>query len=232
MLRRGFSKCLLRPEDIPPSDSRLEVVGTFNPGAIAVEDGIVLLIRVAERPKETRDGMTALPRYEPGSGLVIDWMANDDLNFVDPRVVEVKPTGTHEKVFSWTKDAFVDPRKLRMKTTGDIRLTFLSHIVVAHSKDGRSVDSIADTRFHPDEAYESYGVEDPRITPLEGAYYITYSAYSRHGVRIGLAKTLDFESVERIAFIAQVDYRNTVLFPERINGRYDTARDGGLCLAT
>ena len=68
--------------------------------------------------------------------------------------------------------------------------------------------------------YEEFSIEDPRITPLEGAYYITYSAYSAHGVRTGLAKTLDFESVERIAFITQADYRNTVLFPEKINGRY------------
>jgi predicted GH43/DUF377 family glycosyl hydrolase len=68
--------------------------------------------------------------------------------------------------------------------------------------------------------YEEFGVEDPRITHLEGAYYITYNAYSRHGVRIGLAKTLDFESVERVAFITQADYRNAVLFPEKINDRY------------
>jgi predicted GH43/DUF377 family glycosyl hydrolase len=68
--------------------------------------------------------------------------------------------------------------------------------------------------------YEAFGVEDPRITCLEGSYYITYSAYSQHGVRIGLAKTSDFESVERVALITQADYRNTVLFPEKIDGRY------------
>jgi len=68
--------------------------------------------------------------------------------------------------------------------------------------------------------YEEYSIEDPRITALEGTYYITYSAYSKHGVRAGLAKTLDFQSVERVAFITQADYRNTVLFPEKIGGRY------------
>ncbi len=68
--------------------------------------------------------------------------------------------------------------------------------------------------------YEDYSIEDARITLLEGTYYITYSAYSRHGVRIGLAKTTDFKSVERVAFITQADYRNTVIFPEKINGRY------------
>jgi predicted GH43/DUF377 family glycosyl hydrolase len=39
-------------------------------------------------------------------------------------------------------------------------------------------------------------------------------------VRIALAKTADFKNIERIAFITQADYRNTVLFPERINGKY------------
>jgi predicted GH43/DUF377 family glycosyl hydrolase len=68
--------------------------------------------------------------------------------------------------------------------------------------------------------YEAFGVEDPRITNLEGEYYITYSAYSQHGVRIGLAKTSDFELVERVALITQADYRNTVIFPEKIGGRY------------
>ena len=68
--------------------------------------------------------------------------------------------------------------------------------------------------------YEEYGVEDPRITNIEGTYYITYSAYSRHGVRIGLARTKGFKSLERVAFITQADYRNTVLFPEKIDGRY------------
>ncbi len=72
----------------------------------------------------------------------------------------------------------------------------------------------------PFSEYEEYGVEDPRITLLEGTFYITYSAYSRHGVRTGLAKTSDFESIERVAFITQADYRNTVLFPEKIDGRY------------
>jgi len=68
--------------------------------------------------------------------------------------------------------------------------------------------------------YEEYGVEDPRITFLEGSYYITYSAYSSHGVRIGLARTEDFKEVERLGFITECDHRNVVIFPEKINGRY------------
>jgi predicted GH43/DUF377 family glycosyl hydrolase len=69
-------------------------------------------------------------------------------------------------------------------------------------------------------SFEEYGVEDPRICSIDGAYYITYSAYSRFGVRIGLARTHDFRTVERISLISEPDMRNVVLFPETFNGRY------------
>ena len=68
--------------------------------------------------------------------------------------------------------------------------------------------------------YEEYGVEDPRIIYLEGEFIITYSAYSRHGVRIGLAKTKDFKTIERVSLITEADYRNVVIFPEKFNGLY------------
>ena len=119
-----------------------------------------------------------------------------------------------------------------VKYNGKYIMLFRSHLAT-----GRSIIGIAESddgfkfRVRPKpfivpskelvfSEYEEFGVEDPRITPLEGAYYITYSAYSAHGVRIGLAKTTDFKTVERVAFITQADYRNTVLFPEKINGRY------------
>ncbi len=68
--------------------------------------------------------------------------------------------------------------------------------------------------------YEEYGVEDPRITFIDGEYLITYSAYSRHGVRIGLAKSKDLVNIERFSLITEADYRNVVIFPEKINGLY------------
>jgi predicted GH43/DUF377 family glycosyl hydrolase len=68
--------------------------------------------------------------------------------------------------------------------------------------------------------YEEYGIEDPRIILLDSEYIITYSAYSRHGVRVGLAKTKDFKSVERFSLITEADYRNVVIFPEKFNGLY------------
>jgi predicted GH43/DUF377 family glycosyl hydrolase len=68
--------------------------------------------------------------------------------------------------------------------------------------------------------YEAYGIEDPRIIFMDGEYLITYSAYSRHGVRIGLAKTKDFNTIERFSLITEFDHRNVVIFPEKFKGLY------------
>ncbi len=72
----------------------------------------------------------------------------------------------------------------------------------------------------PFKEYEEYGVEDPRIIFIDGEYLITYSAYSKHGVRVGLAKTKDFKTVQRFSLITEADYRNVVIFPEKFNGLY------------
>src|ERR1039458_8323241 len=88
-----------------------------------------------------------------------------------------------------------------------------SIIGLARSRDGFqfTADSepfLTSARDSPFADYEEFGVEDPRVTFLEGEYLITYSAYSRNGVRIALAKTKDFSQVERISLITEADYRN------------------------
>lgn len=107
----------------------------------------------------------------------------------------------------------------------------------SHRHNGRSILGLArsDDGYHfkvdeqpflepaqtgPFAEYEAFGVEDPRITFIDGEYLITYSAYSQHGVRIALAKTQDWEKVERVSLITEADYRNVVIFPEKFNGLY------------
>jgi predicted GH43/DUF377 family glycosyl hydrolase len=67
---------------------------------------------------------------------------------------------------------------------------------------------------------ENKGIEDPRITQIGKDYFLFYSCYSTRGFQIGLAKTRDFLSFERIALTTAIDYRNCVLFPEKIGGYY------------
>lgn len=100
-----------------------------------------------------------------------------------------------------------------------------SIIGIAKSNDGYNFKVEAEPFLIPSTngdfgEYEEYGVEDVRISKIDDEFLLTYSAYSRHGVRIGLAKTKDFKTVERISLITQSDLRNVVIFPEKINNQY------------
>jgi predicted GH43/DUF377 family glycosyl hydrolase len=74
-----------------------------------------------------------------------------------------------------------------------------------------------------DEEFQRYTEEmiyDPRITEIDGVYYICFAAHSSYGVRIGMLKTKDFEKFDSCGFISEPDNRNGVLFPEKIGGLY------------
>lgn len=118
------------------------------------------------------------------------------------------------------------------KFNGEYIMLFRSHkhngrsiLGLARSKDGYHFTVEEKPFMVPAEKgdfaeYEAFGIEDPRITFINGEYLITYSAYSKHGVRIGLAKTKDWKTVSRFALITEADYRNVVIFPEKFNGLY------------
>lgn len=190
---------LLGPEDFAPSADHLKVTGAFNPGAVATGHGgeVVLLVRITEDPLEQRAGQTGLPRWEDGE-VVVDWLDNDDLRFLDPRVVEVK-------------------------ATGNTRLTFTSHLRLVRLPDGRGVDPeslAAGPAIIPEQPTETYGVEDPRITPLDDRFYITYVAASPHGACTSLASTDDFRTFERHGVIFPPENKDVLLFPRKIDDQY------------
>lgn len=195
MIRRLFQRCLLRPSDLQPSREDFEVIGVFNPGVIALEGGVVLLVRVAERPRQQRAGFTGLPRWDLESGLTVDWVPKEEIEPINPQVV-------------------------RLKHNGLIRLTSISHLRIAWSRDGHSIDSVTDMCFQPETPYEEYGVEDPRITRIGDVFYLTYVAVSRHGAATALASTTDFQTFQRHGVIFCPENKDVVLFPEKIGGEY------------
>lgn len=68
--------------------------------------------------------------------------------------------------------------------------------------------------------YEERGIEDPRITFMDGVYYILFTAVSVFGPMIEIAKTEDFKKYERIALVSSPGNKDGVLFPEKIKGKY------------
>jgi predicted GH43/DUF377 family glycosyl hydrolase len=103
---------------------------------------------------------------------------------------------------------------------------YISFIGYAWSTDGVHFSVRPEPFLLPDTPYDRFGVEDPRVVRLEGRYLITYTALSRPafevpgGVRIGLAATEDFQTVEKWGRIGpDCTDKDAVLFPRRIQGR-------------
>ncbi len=67
---------------------------------------------------------------------------------------------------------------------------------------------------------EELGIEDPRLTEIDGRYYAVYTAVGRHGHYVTLAETEDFVHYERVAIVSEPGNKDGVLFPKKINGLY------------
>ncbi len=125
-------------------------------------------------------------------------------------------------VFNGTPVKINDEYLLLLRIEGQQGYSFFA---LARSDDGlhfrvdpKPAMLIADKE--PFSRYENRGIEDPRATFIDGTYYIMYTAVSDFGFRIGLARTDDFSSFERIGYISEPGNKDGVLFPEKINGRY------------
>jgi predicted GH43/DUF377 family glycosyl hydrolase len=68
--------------------------------------------------------------------------------------------------------------------------------------------------------YVQWGIEDARITALEGNFYLLYTGYSPHLPLVMLAQTKDFEKYNILGPITEPSNKDAVLFPEKIDGFY------------
>lgn len=186
---------ILTPGMLEASSPELKVVGVFNPAVIRHGGQVVLLLRVAEAPREVAAGEVAAPIYDAASGRL-----------------EIK---------RWRVDAdavdATDPRLLIIN--GESWLTSISHLRIARSMDGIHFDLARRPALAPATAYESFGIEDPRITLLGGRYWINYTAVSSHGIATALASTTDFRTFTRHGIIFPPNDRDVTIFPEKIAGR-------------
>jgi len=195
MIDRTFTHKLLSPDAVAPSRDGLEVVGVFNPGVAEFDDQVVIIARVVERPVASEPGHVASPRLDEHGTLFVDQLPEKDYDLSDRRTV-------------------------RHKVTGLKRLRFISHLRVFRSTDGKTVDPTPGPVILPDGPYETFGIEDPRITPIGDIYYITYVAVSARGVCTSLISTTDFATFHRHGIILAPDNKDVTLFPEKLLGDY------------
>lgn len=195
MIRRAPENPILTPAMVPASRPELEVVGAFNPAAVHAGGETVLLVRVAEAPRGVPEGEIAAAVWGPG-GLEI-------------RRFRRGASGV---------EAGSDPRCFT--AGGQLYLTSISHLRIARSQGGIRFDFDPEPALAPATPLEAFGVEDPRLTLIDGVYHVTYSAVSAHGIATALAVSRDLVSFERRGILFAPNDRNTALFPERVDGRH------------
>jgi len=201
MVKVKIDNLLLSPKDIKPSSNKFEVLGVLNPAAIRLKDGKILLyIRVIEKLKKTEDA-----KY-----------------FYVPRFVGKDKFKVG--IDRFPKSKVVDKDKISIIFKNDIkRLTFISHFrKIFLDKTGLKIEKIEKKpSFFGCKGESELGVEDPRITKIDGMYYMTYVGLSRReGISTYLASSKDGLKWERKGIIFGEQDKDVVLFPEKVKSSY------------
>ena len=76
----------------------------------------------------------------------------------------------------------------------------------------------------PQEPWEKFGCEDPRVTFFEGKYYIFYTAlggqpFGPGNIKVAVAISKDLETIQERHLVTPFNAKAMTLFPERINGK-------------
>lgn len=195
-MARSKQNPIISLDDVTPSMDGFEVIGVFNAGVARFRDEIILLLRVAERPMNDREDVELAAVYDVSQQRTVlreFAKADPEHDFSDLRLIET-PEGTF--------------------------LTSISHLRVARSRDGLNFDVDRNPALAPSDEYETFGIEDPRITQIGETYYVTYVAVSPCGVVAALASTKDFRTFERRGTILCPDNKDVVIFPEPVGRTY------------
>jgi len=97
----------------------------------------------------------------------------------------------------------------------------ISRLGFAVSTDGFSFSRLDQPIFAPDHETETFGVEDPRLTWIDGAWQMLYTAWSPLGIQVALATSRSlFDWQRRGIVIPGPDNKDAAIFPEKVNGRY------------
>lgn len=108
----------------------------------------------------------------------------------------------------------------RLQHTGMTR----SSVGCAVSDDGNFFENNQQL-IDPQEEWEQFGCEDPRVTKIGDTYYIFYTAISEYpykpeGIRCAVATTKDLQTIESRSLVTPFNAKAMCLFPETVDGKY------------
>lgn len=202
-------RLVLTPDDIDLSRSPLAgalgqetyVLGAFNPGMTRLANGnLLLMVRVAEALREpTFDGQVHAIRWDSQRGFVLDGWPLEHANTADPRKFELHGYGW--KVMALTSLAWLLPVEL--------------------TPDGLEVVALHyDKAIAPQGTWQCYGIEDARISRVNGRYLMTTCSVSpeRHSTTLYSSDNALDWSFEGIV----LDHQNKdmLIYEGLIGGKY------------
>ena len=198
---------LITPADITPSSEGMEIKCVMNPGAFRFNNKTWLIMRVAERPEYSEELVSVPYMNEEDRVNILEFERNDArLKLNDPRYVIYDDTSY---------------------------LSTLSHLRLVSSSDGVNFTEPEDwpTIIFGAGKLEEFGIEDCRVTELDGTYYLTFTEVSRCGIGVGLIATKDWVHLNRMGMIMPPHNKDCAIFPEKIDDSfYCFHRPSGLTL--
>lgn len=148
------------------------------------------------------------------------------------------PILTPNRTYSWQAEAVFNgcPVKKGEKTYLVYRALSLPHfhslahqrlrvsdVGIAESFDGTAFSNHRRFIF-PEHPWEKFGCEDPRVTKLNGKYYIFYTALSEYppredGIKIAVAISDNLETIREKHLVTTFNSKAMAFFPENIGGK-------------
>ena len=204
------SDCLIfTPDDVDLSFSPLRkslnektfVLGAFNPALSRLPSGnLMMIVRVAEAlSNPVRDDRAYSIRWGEEKNYIAEGWPLADVDMKDPR--KFKINAYRFPVFALTSISWLLPVEL--------------------NKDGSEIKQIHyDKIISPQFTSQEYGIEDPRISLIDGRYYMTVCCVSseRHSTMLYVSENgLNYRC---LGIVLDHQNKDMLLFEGKINGAY------------
>lgn len=200
---------ILRPQDIDLTYSPLRngidvetyVLGAFNPGLVALPNGnLLIMVRVAEALQQPIVGehIHAI-RWDKEKGYIRDAYPLNRVRADDPRMFQ-----------------------LQNQSTQVIALTSLSWLLpVELTPDGTAIIAVHYNKIiAPQRTYQEYGIEDARITKIDGTYYMTTCSVSAERHSTTLYTSTDGLNYTLQGIILDHQNKDMLFFEGKIGGKF------------
>jgi predicted GH43/DUF377 family glycosyl hydrolase len=199
---------IFRPDDVDLAQSPLRrsiaeptyVLGAFNPGLARLPNGnLLLMVRVAEALRDPVDGDCARAiRWSP-EGYVLDRHPLHGIHMDDPRQFALRDR--NPRLLGLTSLSWLLPVELDAEARGVARIHY-------------------DKAIAPCASFLEYGVEDARISLVEGVYWMTVCGVSAERHCTAMYRSLNGLDYELLGIVLDHQNKDMLLFEGKVGGKF------------